>query len=29
VLAIPAAECHVEESYDEAEVLNEDLPYIY
>jgi NADPH-dependent 2,4-dienoyl-CoA reductase/sulfur reductase-like enzyme len=28
-LAIPAAECHVEEGYDEQETLNEDLPFIY
>ena len=29
VLAIPAPVCHVEESYDEPEVLEQDLPFIY
>jgi hypothetical protein len=28
-LAIPAAECHVEESYAEPEIMKSDLPYIY
>jgi hypothetical protein len=28
-LAIPAQECHVEEVYDEVELMNEDLPFIY
>ena len=29
VLAIPASECHVEESYDEPEIRLADMPYIY
>jgi hypothetical protein len=28
-LALPAAECHVEESYDEPEILKYDMPFIY
>ena len=28
-LAVPAPECHVEESYDEGEVMKQDLPFIY
>ena len=29
ILAVPAQECHVEESYDEVEIMQEDLPFIY
>ena len=29
ILAIPSNECHVSESYDEKEIMNQDLPFIY
>jgi hypothetical protein len=29
ILAIPDRECHVQESYDEPEIMHQDLPYIY
>ena len=29
ILAIPSTECHVSESYDEKEVMAQDLPFIY
>ena len=29
ILAVPGRDCHVKESYDEIEVMNEDLPFIY
>jgi len=29
IMAIPAPECHVEESYDKPEEMEQDLPYIY
>lgn len=28
-LAIPAPECHVQESYDEPDIMKQDLPFIY
>lgn len=29
ILAIPRRHCHVEEVYDEEEIMQQDLPYIY
>lgn len=29
ILATPYSECHVQESYDEAEIMKQDLPFIY
>lgn len=29
ILAVPAPECHVQESYDEPEIMQADLPFIY